>query len=319
MFKKATQPETLNVPALLRLLKPQLKRVLQRRGLWFLPPAYLGYATYTTWWKESDALSDLANDACIHLIENWLPLKTAAASNRADWLTAHMLPQFISLRQREADPRGFAAFKNTVNALRLVVAAGAFTAEPAEKVTHTSVLRAQGVRPSQARLLASRIRECVVNDPEWNQLAERLITPSLPAQRELARFIASLAHSLTCFRVRDLVGVVRDEVRARFVGEILEPASTDLPSIDEFDDLQVVCKCVADRIGLGRNSRAQRMRLLAAEICRHMRAFSEFPKQAEIARALQLPRQRVSEVWEEIRKFFSECVVEHGQQRLVRP
>ena len=191
-----------------------LTRELRRRGLWGSPPAWLGVVAGR--WDEPGALDDLRMDA-------WLECVVELRHTLAGYLQVHpsitpvirrKIGFFVTRRQKQHDPVGYAVFKNLEGAILDEVEEGGLALAGGERVRNDSVL----CPPPRLQEAEQLVPLDGVVDRHRAALAEagaalgRRSKPGKEAAQRLLRALSRAGHG--CFRMGALVGILKPVARA---------------------------------------------------------------------------------------------------------
>ena len=320
-------------------LGKDLRRELNRRGLWTSSPKLVGIEDRA--WSD-DALVELVLAAYEHsFLRRLRGLKNhrrhrdrKGKKKDAAGLIRRNLRNFLTDRQKQHDPIGYFLFENSCKAVRQAIAAGdvaILNAPPPETergdVDGATLLGfGSGLAPVTDR---EQLDEIV---PEWSDvLFPGLITARTNAlKRELDKLALCLADlsdaGVEAFRLGDLVGALKHEMRRRWqqrmaedLGEAgredLDPDSEPTAIVrpeDEVDGeqrLAWIVRCVSQRIvalapGAARD-------LLFWKVWPFVRSCqandAPRPPWTVISRELDIPRKRVKRLYDRLGEMTVRC------------
>jgi hypothetical protein len=208
------------------LLRAELRRALQRRGLWNLPPRCLG--VQGPYWT-SDLLEDLVSDC---YCEIFLMPRLGALKNRQlttpdiNPLIRRCLTNRVHDRQKGHDPLGATLFKLLRKGLDRLRSAGRLrTSGPREeRIANDTVF----LFPGQSLWSADPDRDLLPSVRAWNnELWPRLITARGPGRTQVRRRLESLIAELPregvlAFRFKSLISAMRTVMRDCWQEELSE-------------------------------------------------------------------------------------------------
>lgn len=314
---------------------------LRRRSLLSHPPSFLGVWAEAAWVK--DALDELLADAYVAIFVDRLSqlLTQLELEEGVFELVSLCVHNFISQRQRRADPLGFAIFELLRGAVREAVAAEElFVLAGSKKVSNSTVL-GPSAESSATERVASEAFEMVM--PEWDDgLWMGLLSSRLGRQRLSGQLRVHLVdlegQGIAVFRFRDLTNAVKHEARGRrramFVNDPLGRAAAEQTAhsrrvhgalrpatrFEEIDSFEKLVVCVQELIE-HLETRA-RTRLYLRALWTFLERFSAdddpdaLPSHRKLAQRLHIPRERMPELYKDLGEMVLRCR-EEGRGKVV--
>ena len=220
-----------------------LHHILRKREIWFSPPAYLGYAEFTTW-ENTEAMDVLAKDAYGYaVLERWEKLQ----SRRCDGddinpLIYRNLQQFIHDRHSKNNRTRTAIYANVrlgiSHAVRQNVCRLGGAAEGPRRVRSRDEVMFVGY-PDADSATKELLREILIRVFEYRSLVIDLSVRNAPSQRLLAEGLAKFpVHQMLCFEVRALAKILQNDAQEWGVGDQIPIDDPDgdrafgLPGVD---------------------------------------------------------------------------------------
>lgn len=328
----------------------ELRRVLtwelKRRNLWSHPPSYLGIYGWQSWTDgpEAAALEDLASDCYVFVFLDRLRSLKAQAATKPDieGLVSLHVRNFLHTAQKKQDPLGFKVFDLLRSALRLLLDQGSLhVLRGAENVRNDTIFGfSPGESPDQAHQpfdfgevarLSDAILPAVVSS--------RRVTPE--AVEQLAARVSELpARGVRVFRFGDLVDPLKVDVRSRWA-KILEDARGETATQFEDEHGKKVARLIAvtqpdtgfeDQEGfdklvhcVDRELQWLKLRARTREYLEKLWAFlhgyaldvrsADLPSHRKLSELLEIPRERLPELYETLAGVLERCGVESAMLR----
>lgn len=317
---------------------------LRRRGLWTSPPDYVGVPAGS--WRDDGALDELVDDAYSYIFVNRLGGMTQQLKVKPNirGLVSLNVRNFITDRQRKADPLGFRIYNRLRKAIERLLKLGRIflRGEPvkiepsdgaAPKVDNASVLVFDA---GLTHVTDPRDLEAPVS--RWNDdLMPELVTAegrSVPEVVEaLAENVATLPDdNVQTFRFQHLAKALKDDARCRWqvlwqleretAPEDGEPNAPQVPYVvpDPTPDWPrfraVVLACVEQTIGAVGQALRQRHLWTVWLFLRSSRIDSETPREvpnhSQLGRQLDIPRERVGQILNQLKGMVRTCIDSAG-------
>lgn len=336
LLGRGGEPDLLSYEAVREELRGVLVREMHRRGLWNLPPAYLG-CTGARW--SDGGLDELVTDAYTFVFIDRLNglIDQQRLKTNIRPMVVRNVRHFLTERQKNADPLGYRLFGRLREAVAIgirdkrLVAVNHGPRRKGDTVRNNTVLtfRSPSVAVTRRDELAERVRR-------WNdELLPDLVTAEGSAVpkvvEQLSEKVLALADDgVVAFRFGDLIDELKDDVRGRWqaIGQAsIGPLGTEYeddetPSAIQFiepDDepdwpqrLLLIQDCVETAIEDERGPKRRRdlrslwfwiraKRLDAGE-------YGALPKLTELGRQLGLTRDRVRQLFERLRPMVEACL-----------
>jgi hypothetical protein len=319
---------------LFRVLAWQLKR----RHLWTSPPSYLGIYGWQSW-TEKAALEDLAADCYVFVFLDRLRSLKAHAATKPDveGLVSLYVRQFLHVAQKKQDPLGFKVFDLLRSALRRLLDNGAIhVLKGPENVRNDTVFGfSRGEDPGGAPPSFDGAAVAAMSDAILPAVVtSRQTTPE--AVERLAAVLSGLPErGVRVFRFRDLVDPVKADVRTRWA-KVLEELRGETAA--EFDDEngRTVARFVAltrpetdfeerdwiDKLAdcVDRGLKRLNVRARTREYLDKLWAFlhgyardvasAELPSHRKLSELLDIPRERLPELYGTLGTLLEQCRVE---------
>ena len=348
LLGQGEQPDLSSYEAVCEDLRGLLVREMHRRGLWNVPPAFLG-CTGARW--SDGALDEIVTDAYTFV---FIDRQASLISQQRQKMNIRPMVvlnvrHFLTGLQKKADPLGYRLFGRLRDAVkigireeRLSVLHNGTRVENGTRLKNNTVLtfRPPPVSLTSSADLAETIRR-------WNdELLPKLVTaegPAVPKVVErLSENVLALAEAgVAAFRFGDLIGELKADVRRRWraiweasLGELgteYDEGETPRPvPFAEPDDepdwperLLLIQDCVETSIERERAPKGRRdlrslwfwlraERLDAGE-------YGVLPKFTELGRHLQLTRDRVRQLFEWLRPIVDACLKTAGTESAAQP
>ena len=315
-----------------RALARRLKIVLKRRGLWYQSPAFLGYPDWQEWRPSepenplvteglSEAFHQLVLDCHQYaIVARIISLKAQLlVKDNVEGLVALNVGHFVTERQKEHDPTGYAVFKNGQVALWAAFRSGQVSGAPGitgpKDVVNGLALRFSGA-PTSEIVTPEDLRKALVDCVSWSTNLRLLGVSSNAGQELFLAIVEELADLLpgVWFRVRDLLDLVK--VAARAEKSSYHRDDWDWGEADYSVVFQDIIPCLRRRIsGCGRQERVKRsLERIIDEIERCMNAVKPnertIPTQAELSQRLGIKTSTMSDLWRFLRTLARACLLE---------
>ncbi|MEM8932520.1 MAG: hypothetical protein AAGE94_15160 [Acidobacteriota bacterium] len=211
-------PDAEDFDRLWEALATTLTREIRRRGLWALPPAYLGLTGHTAWNRA--AVDELVAPCYEHTFVDRLGglIAQLAVKDTIDGLVVLHVRNFVHEAQKRHDPLGFRVYNVLRTAIERAIEAGDARDLSGSRRLRNDTILALGDPPADATE-ADAIDPATVADivRRWNDLLlPDLVTAQGKAQ---ASVVAHLGRLLADLPVAG-IGVVR-------FGDVVEPLKAD--------------------------------------------------------------------------------------------
>ena len=326
-------------------LRALLVTEMRRRGLWTAPPSYLGLiASRSTNWYDHDrsALEELTHDAYTYIFVDRLRGLVSQLKLKPNirGLVVRNVRQFLTDRQRKADPIGYRIFGRLKQAVERLLELGRLfllglvsqpkASKKKPKINNASILSfLQKLPPIPT---PSDLAEPVAR---WNDdLLPELVTAegrSLPAVVErLSEAVGTLPKAgIQAFRMDQLAKALKDDTRRRLAAfdeaeeerapEDGEPGAPRVPVVhpqppsDHWPGLRAaVLACVEHTIEAVRQAKRQRDLWRVWIYLRDHRLESDgsepLPNDSALGRLLEMPRERVRQMLNQLRDMTQDCL-----------
>ncbi len=297
-LREGSGPDMELVTLVCRVMQAKLKA----RGLWAAPPAFVGCPEIESWFDER-ALQLLALDAIETAIVRRLRALCARmdAGDNVDGFVFMNLDNFLTERQRYADPIGYATYQWVMRVLDERVEANVLVVED-------GVCRRPDMRDGVALDRAS-LGELLSSHARWSSLMRCIGRGGTEAGVELSALFEHLEAHVACgFRVRDLVGILREEAR-RWQSLLVEDGAPDewesaVQRVLQSRQLLTRLESEIDRSGGQERRRDDLLRVLRAWRDAYDRG--EEWSQADLARTLGMSKTTVSDHVRRLRRLVTE-------------
>ncbi len=315
-------PPTEDFGEVLERLRSLLVFELRRRGLWSMPPRYLGIIGGKNW-AERAVLDELLFDCYAYVfIDRLRGLRRQAAVRRSiDGLVTLSVRHFVHDAQRRHDPFGYRIFELVHAATESLVERGVLhVLSGDDQIRNATVLGfSPGGSPGMAVMIEPRVIEA------WN---DRLM-PDLATTwhrgkvvETLAGFIVSLkGQGVAMFRFRDLLHPLKEDARARLqalLGVGTETAVDDgVPERRDFEEregFRDLMRCLERAIESQEKSHEERVklrRLLEILVQRSAAleagALPPLPSERRLADLLELPRPHIRRLRSTLESLARDC------------
>lgn len=326
-------------------LSAALAGEIKRRGLWRLPPSYLG-VTGGASWRES-TVDELVAPCYQHIFIDRLGglLAQLQVKDNVDGLVRLHVRNFVHEQQRRHDPLGFRLYNVLRRALRAAIDDGELEVVSGDQRLRSDTVLAfsdaRGGEPTTAspELLAEQVRL-------WNdELLPDLVTAQGPAQASVAtRLRQKILEDLPMAGVRtfcfaDVLDPLKTDVRrrwARLLDQDLGDAAFDneasgdgdggwpqlVRRVEAADDLEQIqhfealVGCVTDGVDRHPGSKAARRHL--STLWQFLRSWSAdeyedveedgaLPSRRRLSTLLRIPRDRMPGLFSELGKMIESC------------
>lgn len=212
--------------AILKLLAERLRRALKKRGIYRTSPRLLGYKGQS--WKDPNALEDLVADchefALLDRFSGLVALLEKGGSGNIEGAVQCNIQWFVSERQKQSDPDGYALFQNLQAALLRGVQEGLLMLVADGCAQDSAGLRAREIRagwlsfPGEAAAEKSSpaaLRQAMsTHQSDWDCALRQLWKVSTAAQQLVIEGLRRLRDAgLGRFRIKDLRDALYDDVR----------------------------------------------------------------------------------------------------------
>lgn len=298
---------------------------LRRRGLWTVPPVYLGYPE-ATW--TADALEELLQDCYLFIFgERLNALKGhACVSPDISGLVVRNVRNYLTERQRKADPIGYRVYDTTLNVVKQAVQAGdlhVLAGGLASKISNETVL---GFSPRLPQELCTDLER-------WVTVWSRELLPDLITARGMAvprvvdrlrRMILDLEdHRVRAFCFKDLLNPLRQEVRRYWTGIWAKDDEAVVVSSHAFEDQESFEKLVSDvrasiselAVKESMKGRLHRLWEFLASQARDQESADSQLSYRKLSEEIAVPRGSLPESFSILRKLVSSRLVVDGESR----
>src|SRR5262245_54742736 len=321
-------------------LKTALAAEVRRRGLWEAPPSYLGVLGSSSW-ETAEALEELAAECFSFIfVDRLRGLKAQLGSKPSvDGLVFVNIRHFVHDLQRKHDPLGYRVFELLHEAVRRLLAAGGLQVwRCARRVRNATRLGFGPPRPV-AEAPANQLREAV---DSWvdEMLPDIVLARAGGVETLLLKLGAQLAslrdEGVEAVRFKSLVDPLKSAVRARWAAALEsgdgftmdEPVDAEGRALvarlrphsgfeerQSFDRLVACVQARIDALVEPARDKVYLTRLFAclvryaddAEPVTSGPPWDELPSQRRIARLLDIPRDRLRVVYQELGRLFHDC------------
>ena len=303
-------PTSDDVAAVLDPLGKLLRQEMRRRGVRRQRPSNWGYAGRS--WREKETFNDLLFHCFAFVFDGekgkrLTRLRQYARHQRSIAGTVRTaVRNFLNEQERQKDPVGHAVFKNIQAAVAEALRAGQMRVvdgKPGDVTNGTVVASASGGRCTKAP--PTDLREAINGWRDVASLCGEMAKRSGRGLRAAAVVLSRLSGArLNSWQVGDLVDAVKQALPRREDGAFPEVASTvpgrESPPTRPVEDEEVVglkserTRAAIEGLPCRRKVKDRLLRLWTL-MTNWYRECGSFPEQADVAEALDLPRQRVSE------------------------
>lgn len=336
LLGRGGEPDLSAYEAVREELRGVLVREMHRRGLWNVPPAFLG-CTGVRW--SDGSLDDLVTDAYTFVFVERLSglVDQQRVKENIRPMVVLNMRHFLTRLQKRADPLGYRLFGRLRDAVAIGRDGGRLSVlNDGTRLKNGSVVAFEA--PPVSLTSRGDLTETV---RRWNDdLLPDLVTaegPAVPKVVErLAEHVLALADDgVAAFRFGDLIGELKGDVRRRWqavweasLGELeteYEDDGTPRPAPfirpDEQPDwperLLLIQDCVETAIEDERAPKGRRdLRSLWVWIRTERLDAGEYgalPKLTELGRQLKLTRDRVRQLFEWLRPMVEACLETAGR------
>ena len=317
-------------------LRKLVRAGLRKRGLLDKSPSLLGIVGARSWEPGpagADALDELTADAYTFVFIDRLEamLRQLAVRPQVEGIVRLNVGHFLHERMQQLDPLGNRLYGVLRDAIGLLVDGAVVTVEGSSKLGRSSVVRfaaaTDDVAPADPEALAKAVATWL------DDLLPALVVTTgrgyAPMTHRLAAHLAELASAgIAAFRFPELLAPLRTELRYRWTGadeggdrfEAVLPGMTVLPTPDQayaarrgFHEL---VDCVRRRIHeLGARHRDRALLEALWRILAHAAVDPEspasgaasMPSRRQLARDLAISRDRLSTLYEMVKRFARAC------------
>lgn len=314
-------PTSDDVAAVLDPLGKLLRQEMRRRGVWRQRPSNWGYAGRS--WREKETFNDLLFHCFAFVFDGekgkrLTRLRQYARHQRSIAGTVRTaVRNFLNEQERQKDPVGHAVFKNIQAAVVEALGVGKMRvvdSKPGDVTNGTVVASASGGRCTKAP--PKDLREAINGWRDGASLCKKMAKRSHRGLQAAAQVLSRLSEAHPdSWRVGDLVDALKQALPRREDGAFLELVSTvpgrEPPPTRSVEDEDVVelksgrTRAAIEGLSCQQKVKARLLRLWASMINRY-REDGSFPEQAEAAKELRRPRQRVSEDYALLRPLLAE-------------
>ncbi len=306
---------------------------LKRRGLWELPPAYVGLLGQEGW--QGSALDELVAECYTFVFLDRLDSLQAQLRRKAniEGLAFLNIRNFLYERRRQHDPLGFRVFGTLQSAVREAVDDGEMTVLAGDRriLNDTALAFRPDTEPAAAR--GTDLPRLARHVERWNDdLLPELITTRGKGHRKI---LAKLRHHLrgleaqgfAAFFFRSLIRPLTADARQRWAS-VFEQAGGETAFEGEDDELaeivalvhpesgfetreslEALIDCVDGRLEDPQLEGAERAHLetLWRFLVTAAAGFDEVPSRRKIARLLRLPKNRLPSFYGTLGRLVREC------------
>ncbi len=326
-------PSDEKVEQILTYLGKDLRREMNRRGLFEAPPAFLGVLGNS--WHDPATFSELVVDSYTFIFINRLRgLQNQAMLGRdLGGLVRRNIRNFISERQRRNDPIGYRYFKLLRRSLTDTIAAGKLHVLAGDPEIRNDTVFGFDARTDPARLSPGLAALAVrLNDELLPDLIDARGGAVPQVVQQLSGLIIGLqAEGVEVFRFKDLIDNMKRDARQRWsaiwhgsIGELavegsgdedrsqLVPVVRPFETIDRLGELHI---CVSSSIdGLADR---QKTREYLWRLWMHLRGIAlgeeeapgnrARPSDVQLSRHLDIPRGRLRGLFTTLRALVEAC------------
>ncbi|HEY2293866.1 MAG TPA: hypothetical protein VGM86_24440 [Thermoanaerobaculia bacterium] len=321
------EPDPERLAAVREALRRALRGELRRRGLWSLPPDYLGVYGSKSW---EDALEELLA-ACFAFVFvdrlRGLQAQLRVKPN-VDGLVHLNVRHFLHERQKEHDPLGSQVFEVLQSAVRGALAAGelhVLAGDP--RVRNETVL---GFRPDADPAPSTQDFRPLV--ARWNDdlLADLVVLRGRRQEEVVARLRERLAElsGAGAFRFKDLIDPLKSDVRARWDALFQHAAGETASEWEEdeaaravrltrpdtgFEERQLfrrLVDCVLtsiERLDASEKTRAYLAKLWQFVRVNALSGNEGRPSDRRLADHLDVPRDRLKDLYKTLGELLERC------------
>ena len=340
-------PEPEVFTQLLERLRRALVHTLRQRGLWWLPPRFLGVEGSQSW-NEPEALEELVFDCYEEVFLRRLPGLLAQADHRenVDGLVFRAIRNFIFDAQRRHDPLGFRVFDLLRLAVEAEVERGRLKSDETASTRSWSERRFQSPASTRSDMSDPREVDRVMLSAQaarWNdELMPDLITAweRQPLIDALGERLAQLAQEFGGFRFGDLIDPMKQDLRTRWLAlGFSEPRLSGVSggtdeaegweTLESREGFEVLTRCVEHRVRkLDTRARTQDyLSRLWSFLCRwasphaiesntlprlmpQASAAAEgeaLPSDRRLGELLEIPRNRIAQLRAQLGRLLAAC------------
>lgn len=306
-----------------------LRIEMKKRGLWDMPPVWLG-DEYEIWnsWSNPEAFDALCIDCYIFaIIKQYKNLQAVLkTSDNIEGLIFLNIRYFVSNIQKKNDSLGHAVAQHARDAVQCAIDKGILV--PSElnykgKVGNKTLLTASSSNTSITPLEKSAILKVLSQNKVWADIRLKLAGKSQAVQEPLCEIICQLTKSdVLCFQFKTLVNAMKEEVRkARqenfakqmaldIENTIFEETEEDNDTVsimpvqliepdttyEDYESFHELVKQVQEAINQLESQQRVRERLhqVFAEIVDYIETEGEEPFQTELVKKLDIPKATLS-------------------------
>ena len=306
---------------------------MRRRSLWSAPPACLGYVG-ASWSASRESLEELVHDGLVSVILERLQGLAAQLEVIPDveGLVFRNLKNFFTALQRRFDPLGYRVFERLRTAVRQALDEGRLELLAGERKVDNRTLLGVPAAPSRA---VARRAQLIEPAERWaDDLLPELILAG--GSRQKAELLGRLAAHLDrlarppfeSFRFKDLVDALKAAVRSRWhalgvteggetavgdsSGETFEIVRLTRPDAgyEERQAFGRLLACVDEQ--LDRCDARETTREYVRRLWEYLKTWSagedeKRPGQRQLARLLDIPRDRFRELDGLLRRWLEGC------------
>lgn len=320
-------------------LRRALVRELRWRSLWSGSPAYIGILGWSSWTPgdtrgTASPLDDLLSDCYLFIFGQRLRqlLDQLRTHKKIDGLVIVFLRHFLTDLQKHHDPLGYRLFEMLCVAVRVSIATDQLhVLSGTPKIRNETVLGVSVDTDPGEVASVDEMRPLVVG---WNDaLLPGLVTADRQARgritESLSEYLIALeGEGIVAFRFKDLLKVMKEDVRARWTGfhakeggettierdeegvrqlvRILRPETR----VEDLDGFKKLVRCVSNFIP--KVEGRQKTRVYLVEVWNFLRHWSvddqdSLPSNRQLEESLRIPRDRFAGLYETLGQLVRRC------------
>jgi hypothetical protein len=334
------EPDPERLAAAREALRRALRGELRRRGLWNLPPDFLGVYGSKSW---DDALEELLA-ACFAFVfvDRLRGLRAhLRVKPNVDGLVHLNVRHFLHERQKEHDPLGSQVFEVLQSAVRGALAAGelhVLAGDP--RVRNETVL---GFRPDADPAPPARDFRPLM--ARWNDdlLADLVVLRGRRQEAVVARLrerLAEVSAGAESFRFKELIDPLKADARVRWDALFQHAAGETAVDWEEgeaartvrltrpdtgFEERQLFRKLVGcvltsiERLDVQERTRTYLTKLWQLVRVNAMSGNEGRPSQRRVAEHLDIPRDRITDLYEKLGELLERCRAANSGKLSVTP
>jgi hypothetical protein len=314
-------PTADDVAAVLDPLGKLLRREMRRRGVWDQGPSNWDYAGRS--WREEETFNELLSDCFASVFDGEKGKRLIRLRQYARYqpsiagVVRTAVRNFLNEQERQKDPVGHAVFKSIQAAVAEALSVGQMRVvdgNSGDVTNGTVVASASGDGCTKAP--PTDLGAAINGWADVASLCVQMAKRSGRGLRAAAEVLSRLSGArLDPWRVGDFVDAVKQVLPRREDGAFPEVASTvpgrEPPPTRPVEDEEVVgLKSERTRVAIEglpcQRKVKDRLLLLWASMIKWYREYGSFPKQAEAAEMMDLPRQGVSADYARLRPLLVE-------------